>query len=36
MKDIVDMNVPSAKKSGQSMVSNTKYYAKVKSKSKDI
>ena len=36
MKEIVDMNVPSAKKAGRSMVSNTKYFTKARSKFKDI
>ena len=36
MKEIVDINVPSAKKVGQSMVSNTKYFTKTKSKFKVI
>ena len=36
MKQIVDMNVLSAKKAGRSMVSNTKYFTKTKPKSKDM
>ena len=36
MKEIVDMNVPSAKKADRSMVSNTKYFTKTRSKFKDI
>ena len=36
MKEIVDMSVPSAMKAGRSMVSNTKYFTKTKSKFKDI
>ena len=36
MKQTVDMNVLSAKKTGRSMVSNTKSFTKTKPKSKDI
>ena len=36
MKEIIDMNIPSAKKVGRSMVSNTKYTTKTKLKSNDI
>ena len=36
MKEIVDTNVPSGKKVGRSMVSNTKYFTKVRSKFKDM
>ena len=32
IKEIVDMNVPYAKKAGRSMVSNRKYFTKTKSK----
>ena len=35
MKEVVDMNVPSAKKTGCSMVSNKKHFTKSKSKFKD-
>ena len=35
MKEVVDMNVPSAKKTGRSMVSNKKHFTKSKSKFKD-
>ena len=36
MKEIFVMNVPFAKKAGRSMVSNTKYFTKARSKFKDI
>ena len=36
MKEIVDMNGPSAKKAGRSMISNTKYFTKARSKCEDI
>ena len=36
MKEIIDMNIPSAEKVGRSMVSNTKYTTKTKLKSNDI
>ena len=35
MKEIVDMDVSSAKKAGRSIVSNTKYFTKTKSKFRD-
>ena len=35
MKEVVDMNVPSAKKTGRSMVSNKKHFTKSKSEFKD-
>ena len=36
MKEIVDMNFPSAKKADRSMVSNTKYFTKARSKFREI
>ena len=35
-KEMADMNFPSAKKAGQSVVSNAKYFTKAKSKFKDL